>query len=224
VAYKSSFDWEAIERDYRAGLLSVHEIARQHGCSGTAIGKRAKAGAWQRDLTAKVQERFRVKVAATKVDPKVSEAADRATENLIIEEASDRAHTIVEGHLSRAKRLTALVDRTLGEIEAHYGDDPARAELARLYLFPTKGDSLTGHLRTSGDLIERVTRLERTALNLDVEQGVDHEAEIKTLAERLLTAQQEMEGATVVHPEQADAALDADAVPPGAAGLPGEPA
>ena len=40
---KVDVDWEAVEGMYRAGLLSVREIARSQGISHTAIQKRAKA-------------------------------------------------------------------------------------------------------------------------------------------------------------------------------------
>jgi hypothetical protein len=40
---KAAPDWERIEADYRAGLLSVREIAAAHGVSHTAIQKRAKS-------------------------------------------------------------------------------------------------------------------------------------------------------------------------------------
>jgi predicted DNA-binding protein YlxM (UPF0122 family) len=43
-------DWEAIEREYRAGQLSVREIARQYAVSEGAIRKRAKAEGWERAL------------------------------------------------------------------------------------------------------------------------------------------------------------------------------
>lgn len=35
-------DWEAIETAYRAGVMSLREIASQHGISEGAIRKRAK--------------------------------------------------------------------------------------------------------------------------------------------------------------------------------------
>lgn len=38
-------DWTAIERDYRAGVMSNREIARWYGLSETAIRKKAKAAA-----------------------------------------------------------------------------------------------------------------------------------------------------------------------------------
>ena len=43
---KAPTDWEAIEREYRAGQLSVREIARQHDVSAPAIVKRAKRLGW----------------------------------------------------------------------------------------------------------------------------------------------------------------------------------
>ncbi len=50
-------DWEAIETAYRAGVMSLREIASQHGISEGAIRKRAKRDDWSRDLNAKVKER-----------------------------------------------------------------------------------------------------------------------------------------------------------------------
>jgi hypothetical protein len=38
----TAHDWDAIEREYRAGQLSIKELARQHKLSDTAIHKRAK--------------------------------------------------------------------------------------------------------------------------------------------------------------------------------------
>lgn len=48
-------DWERIEIDFRAGVLSTREIAQAHGISHTAINKRAKAYGWDRDLSAKIK-------------------------------------------------------------------------------------------------------------------------------------------------------------------------
>ena len=58
---KAEIDWEAIEGMYRAGLLSVREIARSHGVSHVAILKRAKAdevmfgdATWHRERIARL--------------------------------------------------------------------------------------------------------------------------------------------------------------------------
>jgi hypothetical protein len=45
---ETPIDWPAIEGLYRAGLLSITDIARMHGISHVAIVKRAKKHAWVR--------------------------------------------------------------------------------------------------------------------------------------------------------------------------------
>lgn len=50
-------DWEAIETAYRAGVMSLREIASHHGISEGAIRKRAKRDDWSRDLNARIQQK-----------------------------------------------------------------------------------------------------------------------------------------------------------------------
>jgi hypothetical protein len=52
---KAAPDWERIEADYRAGVLSLREIAGLHSITEGAIRKRAKRDEWARDLAGKVQ-------------------------------------------------------------------------------------------------------------------------------------------------------------------------
>ena len=54
---KPQVDWERIESDYRAGQLSLREIAGIHGLTEGAVRKRAKRDEWIRDLAAKVRAR-----------------------------------------------------------------------------------------------------------------------------------------------------------------------
>ena len=74
-APRPSIDWDRIEVDYRAGLLSMREIADQQGVSHTAINKRARAGAWDRDLSAKIHAKAEVLVSRRQVSTRVSTAA-----------------------------------------------------------------------------------------------------------------------------------------------------
>ena len=77
-------DWEAIERAYRAGLLSVREIATSCGVSHTAIQKRAKANGWERDLKAKIKAKADSLVAKREVATQVASKSVE-TEREIIE-------------------------------------------------------------------------------------------------------------------------------------------
>ena len=48
---RRDIDWSAIERDYhayRAGLLSLRELALKHGCSHSAIANFAGRHGWPR--------------------------------------------------------------------------------------------------------------------------------------------------------------------------------
>lgn len=83
-------DWEAIEREYRAGQLSVSEIGRQHGVSHTAINKKAKAQGWTRNLAAKVK----AAVSTALVSDGVSAANARET----VEAAAARVVDVVRSH------------------------------------------------------------------------------------------------------------------------------
>jgi len=43
-----AIDWLAIERDYRAGLLSLRALGQKHGCSHSTIANFASRHGWIR--------------------------------------------------------------------------------------------------------------------------------------------------------------------------------
>ena len=57
MAERKQVDWESVEIDYSAGLLSLREIGDKHGVTEGAIRKRAKKEEWIRDLTAKIAKK-----------------------------------------------------------------------------------------------------------------------------------------------------------------------
>lgn len=64
---KKHIDWEAIEREYRAGVKTLREIAADHGIAHGSITKRARRLEWDRDLSKKIQikaEALASKIAA----------------------------------------------------------------------------------------------------------------------------------------------------------------
>ena len=105
-------DWESIERDYRAGVLSIREVGKLHEISEGAVRKKAKALGWERDLTDKVNEKVRsdlvreVRSEYAPADPKQPEQTERA----IIEKAAATVVQVVREHRGRIKQGNKLVE------------------------------------------------------------------------------------------------------------------
>jgi hypothetical protein len=90
-------DWEAIERAYRAGLLSIREIASTQGITHGAINKRAKRDGWERNLKAKIQAKADALVSKRTVSTEVStKQADTVRE--IIEVNAEAIVAAIQAH------------------------------------------------------------------------------------------------------------------------------
>ena len=113
MAKRRSYDWERIEDLYVANVLSIKQIAREHGISDTAIRKRAKDRNWVRDLSKRIADRARGKVAS------VNKYNEEELEN-IIEEA---ANEITNVALSHRKDLSDLRDLEKSLIDRINGDN-----------------------------------------------------------------------------------------------------
>ena len=69
--------WNAIYREYRAGQLSISEISQRFGPHDSTIVGRAKRRGWgERDLSHKVRESVRAKLAADALSPIKGKAGD----------------------------------------------------------------------------------------------------------------------------------------------------
>lgn len=117
MADKAAPDWERIESDYRAGILSLREIAGQHGISHVAINKRAKKGRWERDLRAKIQARADALVTKQAVTAAVT-AARLGADKTDIEIGAQALANIKIGHQVTAGRTLDVGIKLLGELEA----------------------------------------------------------------------------------------------------------
>lgn len=76
-------DWDAIERDYRAGILTLREIASSHDLTHGAVNKRAKRDGWSRDLNAKIHAKAEELVSKAAVSTQVSKT-DLVTEREVV--------------------------------------------------------------------------------------------------------------------------------------------
>lgn len=162
---KPTTDWEAIEREYRAGQLSLREIGRIHGVSDTAVRKKAKLGAWERDLTKQVQEAVRAKLV--REDGSQGSHPQRTTDRDIVQDTAARAVEVVRSHRRSLSQLNAigdiLAERLAQHLEGVTPDGPGIGEKE------SPSDMLEKLSRTR----QRAIQLERQAFNLDSQPDDD---------------------------------------------------
>jgi len=107
-------DWEAIERAYRAGALSIRTIAERNGISDTAIRKKAKAAGWARDLSEQVRKEVRNKLVRGEVRDDQCANPERDAE--IIEEAAVEGATVVRSHRRDIRKATNLANLLMDDL------------------------------------------------------------------------------------------------------------
>lgn len=171
-------DWEAVEREYRAGQLSVVEIGRQCGVSHTAINKRAKKFGWTRDLTEKVRKEVSARLVSEQVSAETRAAPLKARE--AIEIAAQRGVEVVRQHRSGIDRLRKIAEKLATQLDA---DSDDIEEIEKAIEEETAGDkngerrarmlkavslpSRAGVARELSQLLKNLIPLERQAFNLD---------------------------------------------------------
>lgn len=174
---KAPPDWERIELDYRAGVLSVREIGVDGGVSHTAIQKRAKREGWTRDLAAKIKARADELVAKREV-AKLVASGNEATERVIIEANAERIAQVKGEHRANAGRSRDIVLKLLAELEHQTGHGDLYERLAELLIDPTdeEGEANEAAKKRQRDRMEAFNR----AMSLGNRSGV-----MKSLAESL---------------------------------------
>lgn len=177
----SNTDWESIEREYRAGQLSIRAIATAFGVSEGAIRKKAKASQWQRSLADLVRKAIRdtlVRADGThegtqqprEDDAEVIDTAAARGVELVRQHRRSlgRAQSIIEKLLAELERGTDNLDEIEAAIEAETGDD----QNGRRRNMMLKAVSLPQRAQTAAALsvtIKNVIPLERQAFNLQDE-------------------------------------------------------
>jgi hypothetical protein len=132
---RKEVDWELIERDYRAGLLSVREIAASQGITHAAINKRAKRDGWERDLKAKIQAKADALVSKREVSKEVSKERVE-TDRVIVEANAVRIADVRMAHRTDIARNRALAIEMLRELESQTWNQDQFEELAELVIGP----------------------------------------------------------------------------------------
>jgi len=116
MAERKQVDWESVERDYSAGLLSLREIGDKHGVTEGAIRKKAKKEEWVRDLTAKIAKKTDDLVRKEMVRSEVR-SEKTVSEKEVIEANAQAIVNVKLGHRTSIKKVNSLVESLLDEIE-----------------------------------------------------------------------------------------------------------
>lgn len=172
-----NIDWEAIESDYRAGLLSLREMAAAHGVSHVAIKKRADRDGWTRDLSAKIKAKADDLVNRRAVTSSVT-SPNAPTERQIIEANAQRIARVRGEHRADIGRMRTLVLALLAELETETGDIQAFRELGELLRAPDdrgvdKLNDLYHKVISSAGRVDSLKKLSETMKNLI---GLEREA------------------------------------------------
>lgn len=128
-------DWEAIESAYRAGVLSVREIATQHEITHTAINKRAKKYGWVRDLKEKIKSKANDMVSKREVSSKVS-TETAFYERVIIEANAEVIANVRMEHRSDIRRARNITNSLFDELGAECADIESFKKLGELLQSP----------------------------------------------------------------------------------------
>lgn len=174
-------DWERIECDYRAGILSLREIAAADGnVTHQAIAKRAKKDGWEQDLTAKIKAKADALVAKQLVDSSV-DSSRAATAREVIEANAARIAQVRGEHRSDITRARNLTIKLLAELESNTDnielfeqlgelmykpDDKGVDKLNELYHKVIGLPSRVGSMKTLSDALKNLIGLEREAYGL----------------------------------------------------------
>ena len=130
MARRNDIDWEAVERLYVAGQLTIRQIAEQCGIAPYTLTAKAKKLGWVRDLSEAIEARTKAKISAIDVNELIEQSAQESAQKSAqtikeaIEQASDVAAGIVIKHraglrldMERAEIVSGLLEDALSQAE-----------------------------------------------------------------------------------------------------------
>ncbi len=177
VAGRAKPDWERIESDFRAGLLSIREIAASQSVSHVAISKRAKKEGWERDLKAKIAAKAEALVTSRTVTKEVT-SEQAVTDRAIVDANAEVIANIRLGHRSDIRRARTLCMSLLDELEVETGDIDLFRELGDILRSEDdkgqdKRNDVYQKVISSAGRIDSMKKLAETLKNL---VGIEREA------------------------------------------------
>ncbi|HHO0144966.1 hypothetical protein [Providencia stuartii] len=170
-------DWEAIESAYRAGVMSLREIASQHGITHGAINKKAKKEGWERNLKEKINQKAEALVSKREVSTKVS-TEKAISERILIEANAEVIANVRMEHRGDIRRARELTNNLFDELSAECADVPALSKLGELMFSPDDNgrDKLNEIYHSIISLPERVKSAKALSETLKNLVGLERQA------------------------------------------------
>ncbi|WP_419210509.1 hypothetical protein ABRP32_04850 [Providencia manganoxydans] len=170
-------DWEAIESAYRAGVMSLREIASQHGITHGAINKKAKKEGWERNLKEKINQKAEALVSKREVSTKVS-TEKVVSERILIEANAEVIANVRMEHRGDIRRARELTNNLFDELSAECADVPALSKLGELMFSPDDNgrDKLNEIYNSIISLPERVKSVKALSETLKNLVGLERQA------------------------------------------------
>ena len=166
----SKVDWEAIEREYRAGQLSIREIGRQYGVSHVGIEKHAKKAGWVQDLKEAVKEEVTtvlvptIVTAETEVTTVTNSHTHEAENKAIVKAAAGRTLKLVQIHRADAQRQREILRTLMAMLRNRVPDDKVMLDFESLRDVSTVS-------RNAASALKSLVSIERQAYGLDVKEN-----------------------------------------------------
>lgn len=168
-------DWEAIEKAYRAGSMSIRAIADKYGTKEGTIRSRAKKNGWMRDLSEQVKASVSDRLSRTTSRAALTRDVmrdDARTDAEIIEEAATEAAGVVVAHRMSLARWRGIADKLMLALADMDVTEDNHAGFAR-------------SLNAGVDAQLKIIKGERQAYNLDTEEGDKTVSDLSALMDEL---------------------------------------
>lgn len=190
-------DWQAIEKDYRSGLMTDRQIAAKYGTTHRTIGLRADRDGWEQDLHAKIIAKAQNELSKAELSVELSENK-RIADKQLVDAGAEAIKNALLDHRKDIRRNRSLANKLLEELESQCESPEEFSKLAemmasgdesKLNELYRKAISLPSRIDGAKKLAEtlRVTvALEREAYSMD--KGNSADDIIETITRRVIRA------------------------------------
>ena len=166
---RSDIDWEAVERLYVAGSLTIQQVADECGIHTSTLKLKAKERGWKRDLSVAIAARTQAKISAIDVadlvEKSAQESANKSAKTIqdAIEQASDVAAGIVIKHRAGLRLDYERAETVSGMLEDCLGTADGIKDIV----------SVTQAMKNLADIRSKLRDQERVIYGLDRDKPVD---------------------------------------------------